>query len=141
MNIFSKTKIPFLNKALDAYSLRQKAIASNITNSTTVDYKPQKVLFEEELNAAMQVRNITGYQTDSHHLPIGSSPYNEGMPRLELSNPEVSGHGRALASGVNEVDIDNEMAELAKNQIRFKFAARFIADAFRGIQKSIRGQQ
>jgi flagellar basal body rod protein FlgB len=43
-------------------------------------------------------------------------------------------------SGVNDVDIDNEMAELAKDQIQFRFAARMITDVFRGIQKSIRGQ-
>jgi flagellar basal body rod protein FlgB len=42
-------------------------------------------------------------------------------------------------NGVNNVDLDNEMAELAKNQIRFKFSSRLIADAFRGIQRSIRG--
>ena len=49
--------------------------------------------------------------------------------------------GDPLASGVNNVDLDHEMTELAKNQIRFRFAARLMADTFRGIQKSIRGTQ
>jgi len=44
-----------------------------------------------------------------------------------------------LKSGINDVDVDSEMAELAKNQIRFKYASRLLSDSFRGIQKSIRG--
>jgi flagellar basal body rod protein FlgB len=31
------------------------------------------------------------------------------------------------------------MAELAKNQIRFKFSSRLLGDAFKGMQKAIRG--
>jgi flagellar basal body rod protein FlgB len=44
-----------------------------------------------------------------------------------------------MASGFNDVDIDHEMAELAKNQIRFKFGARIMGEMFKGIQKAIRG--
>jgi flagellar basal body rod protein FlgB len=47
--------------------------------------------------------------------------------------------GDPLASGINSVDIDQEMAELAKNQIRYKFSARLIGEAFRALQMSIRG--
>ena len=36
--------------------------------------------------------------------------------------------------------IPETLAELAKDQIHFRFAARMISDAFKGIQKSIRGQ-
>jgi flagellar basal-body rod protein FlgB len=44
-----------------------------------------------------------------------------------------------LASGVNNVDIDLEMSELAQNQIRFKYAARMIAGAFTTMRRSISG--
>ena len=42
---------------------------------------------------------------------------------------------------MNNVDLDQEMAELAKNQIRFRFSTRILGDSFRGLQKSIRGTQ
>jgi hypothetical protein len=43
INLFGKTEIPNLEKALDAYSLRHKAIASNIANATTPGYKKVEV--------------------------------------------------------------------------------------------------
>jgi flagellar basal-body rod protein FlgB len=140
VNIFLKTKIPLLNKALDAYSLRHKAIASNITNSTSPGYRAQGVEFEEHLHAAMDGSSLAGYQTDAHHLPIPGAAGIDGSSRVVELNAETSENGDPLASGINNVDVDREMAELAKNQIRFKYAARFIADTFRGIQTSIRGQ-
>jgi flagellar basal body rod protein FlgB len=47
--------------------------------------------------------------------------------------------GESTDNGANNVNIDHEMAELAKNQIRFKFASKLLGDSFRGLQKSIRG--
>lgn len=140
MNIFSKTKIPLLNKALDAYSLRHKAIASNLTNTSTPGYKAQGVEFEEKLHAAMNGNGLNGYQTDVHHIPIPGTVGIDESARIVEMDGETSENSDALASGINNVDVDREMAELAKNQIRFKYAARFIADTFRGIQTSIRGQ-
>ena len=70
-------------------------------------------------------------------MPIGGQAAPAAMPVVQT---EPSGElTDPLASGVNNVDLDGEMAELAKNQIRYKFAARLIGDTFRGIQKSIRG--
>jgi flagellar basal body rod protein FlgB len=61
------------------------------------------------------------------------------LPDASIVNPSPAGQG--IASGVNGVDIETEMAELAKNQIRFKYAAKLLGEQFRGIQKSIRGTQ
>jgi flagellar basal-body rod protein FlgB len=137
ISIFNKTDIPFLGKALDAYALRQKVIASNVANISTPGYRSQTVSFEEELADALQDTRIAGSQTNERHIPIGTTSPAEKTP--QVIQREVA-ESDTLASGVNNVDIDNEMAELAKDQIRFRFAARMIADAFRGIQKSIRGQ-
>ncbi len=137
MRLFDGTKIPVLHRALDAYTLRQKVIAGNIANITTPGYKAQSVKFEDELSGALQAGGIPGMCTDPRHMPIGgqaapaATPVVQTEPSGELTDP--------LASGVNNVDLDQEMAELAKTQLRFKFAARLIGDTFRGIQKSIKG--
>jgi flagellar basal-body rod protein FlgB len=138
MSLFNKTKIPLLGRALDAYSLRQKVIGSNIANATTVGYRSKSVKFDEELNGAIQQRSINIECTDKNHLTMGEA-LNDGEIRID----EKSKNGNSqdlLASGLNDVDIDSEMAELAKNQIQFKYAARFMSDTFKGLQKSIRGQ-
>jgi flagellar basal-body rod protein FlgB len=137
MRLFDGTKIPVLNRALDAYALRQKVIAGNLANITTPGYKAQSVKFEEELSGAMQSGSIPGKTTDPRHMAIGGSTLQGVTPTVE-STP-AGAQTDALASGVNNVDLDQEMAELAKTQLRFRFAARLIGDTFRGIQKSIRG--
>ncbi|HRI55460.1 MAG TPA: flagellar basal body protein [Anaerolineae bacterium] len=43
-----------LSLALDAASMRQRVIASNIANASTPGYAPQRVSFEAELAAADQ---------------------------------------------------------------------------------------
>jgi flagellar basal-body rod protein FlgB len=135
--LFNRTKIPLLEKALGAYSLRHKAIASNIANITTIGYKRVDVKFEDELRESLSGELISGVKTNEKHISIGVKDIREIEPELVQGNPLYNSD--PLASGVNNVDIDYEMVELAKNQIRYKLASRLIAESFRGIQKSIRG--
>lgn len=138
MKIFDGTRIPLLSKALQAYSKRNNVISSNIANIATPGYRVQRVVFEEKLSNAMEGTSLSGMQTSEKHLPIGAPSMAESSSQI-IETEEPLG-GEPLASGVNNVDIDKEMAEMAKNQIRFRFAARMISDTFKGIQKSIRGQ-
>ena len=138
ISLFNRTNIPLLGKALDAYALRQKVIASNIANIATAGYHSQTVSFEDELSGALQDSQISGTQTHQRHIPIGAP--SAADPTIQVANTNTGPGMPPNTSGVNDVDIDNEMAELAKDQIRFRFAARMIADTFKGIQKSIRGQ-
>lgn len=135
--LFNRTKIPLLEKALDAYSLRHKAIASNIANITTVGYKRIDIKFEDELRESLSGELIRGVRTNERHISIGSRDIREVEPEIVKENSMYNSD--PLASGINNVDIDYEMVELAKNQIRYKLASRLIAESFRGIQKSIRG--
>jgi len=135
--LFARTKIPLLEKALDAYSLRQRAIASNIANITTIGYKRVDVKFEEELRKSLGNEFIKGAKTHEKHFSIGVKDFDAVQPETVMEPSEYNPD--PLSSGVNNVDIDYEMAELAKNQIRYKLASRLIAESFRGIQKSIKG--
>lgn len=140
MKLFDATKIPLLGKALDVYALRQKVISSNIANITTVGYRSQNVTFEEQIAGAMQKDAVSPSVTNERHIAIGSDNPAGDVARIIDTPSDTSVSGDSLASGINDVDIDHEMADLAKNQIRFKFAARLLTESFRGIQKSIRGQ-
>ncbi len=142
MKLFERTNIPLLNKALDAYALRQKVSAANMANVTTVGYRSQSVSFEEHLAAATDGSVVQGVRTHVSHLPLGRhSAYNAGNVEAkahETRDDKPVGYNET-ASGFNDVDIDYEMTNLVQNQIQFKFGSRFLGDTFRGIQKAIRG--
>lgn len=136
MKIFNNTKIPILSKALDAYSLRHKVISSNIANIGTPGYKAKSVEFESLLNQASTAVSIQPAITDKRHFELATVSQ---TPKVVNAVPDTMSD-EEMKSGVNDVDIDVEMAEMAKNQIRFKYVSRLLGDSFRGIQKSIRGQ-
>jgi flagellar basal-body rod protein FlgB len=140
MKLFEDTKIPILSKALSAYTLRHKAISSNIANITTVGYHSQNVTFEDQLSGALSGSQIAGAQTNPEHLPVGGRSLQGASPAIESSTLDGGIEVDPTASGINDVDIDREMTELAKNQLRFKFASKLLGESFRGLQKSIRGQ-
>ena len=141
VKLFDATKIPLLSKALDAYSLRHRTISSNIANIGSAGYRPGVVSFEDQLAASRSGANVAVAVTDPRHIAVGG----EGPAEVTPVVREVpAGPGTPFdpdASGANGVDIDNEMAELAKNQIRFNYAARLIAGTFKDIQESIRGTE
>lgn len=135
--LFNKTKIPLLEKALDAYSLRQKALASNIANVMTIGYRRIDVKFEDALRESLSGELIRGERTNQRHIPIGVKDVNEVQPEIIQKSSDYNSD--PIASSVNDVDVDYEMVEIAKNQIRYRLASRLIAESFRGIQKSIKG--
>lgn len=138
MKLFESTRIPALSRALDAYALRHRVIAENIANVETKGYRSKVVAFEKELAEAMGGSGVAGARTDPRHLPLGG--FSGGGPAAHIEEADSPPDGGGPASGINQVDIDREMTELATNQVRFRFAARLLGETFRGIQKSIRGQ-
>lgn len=131
--ILEQTNIPLLNKALDVYSLRQRTISSNIANVNTTGYRKKEVKFEEVLQAQMRKR-LSGLRTNENHLPVGSLRAREVRPRvLESVSDEQF-------SGVNNVDIEQEIVEQVKNQIRFMYASRLASGKFAALRASIKGR-
>ncbi len=129
-----KEKVPFLNKALDAYALRQRTISKNIANVSSTDYKPQNVKFEEYFDE--QNTEIKGNTTISEHFKLGEDKTHEvkgNAEERELPQAEV------YFTGESHVNIDREMADLAENQIRFRFASRALKKYFEAINSSITG--
>jgi len=141
VKLFASTNIPLLSKALDAYTLRHKAISSNIANISSAGYRAQAVSFEDQLAASRSGGGVTVAVTDPRHIATGSDNPADVTPRLEDVSPGSGSAAGPNASGTNDVDIDAEMAALATNQLRFRFAARLLAGTFKDIQESIRGSQ
>ena len=132
--IFRKTNIPLLHKGLRAYSMRQKSIADNIANVDTPGFRRSEVTFEDDLKAAFKKEGVMGYITNKKHIPIGRREIEKVKPKYIIPKDPT------LASGMNNVDIDKEMAELAKNQIRYQGASILIGNIFSRLKSAIRGE-
>lgn len=115
-----------LEKFIDYCSVKNKVISKNIANIGTENYKRQDVNFKEVLNSVGEMK-----ATNSKHLKL---------PEINQENFEIS-KDKSLenTSGINNVDIDKEMSELATNSIQFRFASRKIGDYYRGLQNVIKG--
>ena len=130
--VLENTSLPLLGKALDVYSLRQKAIASNIANINTVGYQANRVDFEEQLQQQMD-KGLSGRTANERHIPLGRKGITEVTPELVRDESET------LSSGVNNVDIDQEIVEQVKNEIRYMYATRMARGKFDGLRASIKG--
>ena len=119
-----------LEQALSASSLRQKVISNNIANVNTPGYKKSEVLFEDMLQSALNGKKMSMLQTNERHLPVRQS----GIPAPKInvvSNTSIRIDG-------NNVDIDSEMAELAKNNIYYNAVVQQLGGYFSGIKSAIK---
>lgn len=99
--------INVLDKAADASWMRNDIISNNLANVSTPNYKRKDVQFETYLIAQV----------------AGGDSLDENIDEIDLSNltPTTYVDQANLSYRVdgNNVDIETESAELAKNQIRY----------------------
>lgn len=133
-NLFGKTLIPFLSKSLDVAMLRQRSAAANIANITTQDYRRTEVRFEEKLQNAVGQWRIKGKMTDARHRQLGQRDLSTVNPEVVQPNDPKS------PSGVNNVDIDQEMADLSRNQLKYQLDIRLLTKGFKSLKTSIHGR-
>jgi flagellar basal-body rod protein FlgB len=127
-------KTLMLEKALDAAWMRNEAISNNIANVNTPGFKKSYVRFEEYLQDANEKFQISGIKKDERFLPIGKD-------RIISANPEmVQENSTSMRRDENNVDIDVEMAELAKNTIKYNALISQMSKEFSKIKYAINGR-
>ena len=132
--IFNKTTLPATMKSLDASMLRARVISNNIANVNTPGYQRVEVSFEDELRTALNRSSVRGVTTNAKHFPLGRKD-------ISAINPQISKPIDATQpSGVNNVDIDHEMAKLAENQILYNYSAKFAKGTFTKLNSAIQGR-
>lgn len=129
MDLFSGT-ISTLDKALSYSSTKQKVISQNIANVDTPNYKAKDVSFKAAFNEALGESLITN-RTNVRHFVFNKNNHSTStiMTKNQVSYNE---------SG-NSVDIDQEMADLATNQIYYNALTERISGKFSSLQNVIRG--
>lgn len=132
--LLNKTNLPVITRAMDAAMLRSRTIANNIANVTTPGYRRVEVSFEEQLRTALDRTRLKGSKTDAQHLDLGRK--NLSDVNAEAYHP----YDPTQPSGVNNVDIDAEMAKLAETQIMYNYAVKFGQGVFKKINAAIQAR-
>ncbi|WP_338452043.1 flagellar basal body rod protein FlgB [Niallia oryzisoli] len=128
MSLFSGT-ISTLENALNYSATKQKVISQNIANVDTPNYKAKDVSFKAALDQAVG-QSISTNRTDNRHFVFTKPSYSLSIMNKNLVSYNENG---------NSVDIDQEMADLAKNQIYFNALTERINGKFSTLQNVIRG--
>jgi len=122
-----------LENALDAATLRQQVIANNIANAGTPGYRGKAVAFEEEMRKALAAENddelsVRPVSLDEPAGISGMQVHTKG--EWEKVRPVVYDTGQPI-------DINQEMVNLAKNQIQYTMLTDKISGMMSGLTKCI----
>ena len=125
MDILNKRSMEITAMAMDGLAARHKAITSNIANANTSGYSRIEVEFEGQLNRFLQNGEKTGPDKEDF-----KAKYSAFKPQIIITPSDGTS---------NNVNIEMEMAELAKNSMRYNALAAMQAKALKGMQEVIRG--
>jgi flagellar basal-body rod protein FlgB len=128
--IFNSTE--YLEKGLDASWKRNEVISDNIANVDTVGFKRSEVQFESIFKEALESGSFAARRTRDGHMDIGSSSIDD-----VTSTITVDGSTSMRLDG-NNVDIDYESAELAKNTIYYNTLIQKLTSEFTRLRMAIK---
>jgi flagellar basal-body rod protein FlgB len=129
MKLFSNT-FQSLENAMNYSSTKQKVISQNIANADTPFYKAKDVKFNGSFRNELEA-SIDAYRTDNRHFDFKITPSaNSGV--VTKNNLQYNNNG-------NSVDVDQEMSDLATNQIYYNALADRLSGKFQSMQNVIRG--
>lgn len=135
-HLFS-SKLPLMNRAMDAYSTRLQTTSKNIANATSPFYRPERVKFEEFFHQQeVVIKGAASSDGSAVSIPVGKTS-SEDVPG-EKENRAIP-EAEIFFSGETHVNLDKEMSEMAQNQIKFRFASAMTKKFFGGLGNSIRG--
>ncbi len=117
MEIFKTDKLDILKKVLDCSTARNRAIANNLANIDTPGFQRSDVRFVDHLREAISSGN----------------PEQVAAVEPELYNTNFT----PTRNDGNNVDIDVEMGEMAKNGMLFKTFSTLLAAKYQRLRDAI----
>lgn len=126
--MFTGSNYKVLNGALDASSMRQEMISSNISNVNTPGYKAKRVDFEDTLKRVMDGSGMTS----THTKHFGASDVSSVTPEIKEQT------GNRINEDGNNVAIDTEMAELSANTIYYQALSTQMNNYYSNIRSVLR---
>lgn len=122
-----------LEQAISAASLRHKVIADNIANVNTPGFKRSEVRFEDvlrETTASASKKQLELSVTHERHI-ASQARFGSVSPQIMTINDN------SVRTDGNNVDIEVEMANMAKNNIYYDAAVQQLSRHFTSIKSVI----
>ncbi len=121
-----------LSKTLDLRSQRHGAVASNIANAETPNYKSVQVSFEDELQKTLpRDDKLKMKTTHPGHMPALLDP-NDVTAAVEYEDTQV------MRPDGNTVDLDREIVKMSKNQLMYNAVSRLLSKKFSGLKNTMK---
>jgi len=118
-----------LGKVLDLRLQRQNVVMTNLANMDIPSFKARRLEFEKELQSALNIgTKLT--RTSNEHTP---GAFDERTFKGELDK----GWKPQVVAGLDAVDMDKEMAIMAKNTLMYNAIGDITKKSFEGLQKVI----
>ena len=120
-----------VGNVLDMQLQRQNVISSNMANVKTPGYKTRTLSFEDELQAALGL-DAKGKMSRPHrkHMPAVFDPKGFGPEWEKAFKPRI-------VHGEDRVDLDKEMALMAKTNLQYSALTSIIRSRFEGLKQII----
>lgn len=123
--------VGLIGRVLDMQLQRQNVVASNMANIKTPGYRARKLMFEDELQAALGM-DAKGKmsRTDEKHMPAVFNPEGFGPEWEKAFKPRI-------VHGEDRVNLDKEMALMAKTNLHYSALTTVMRSRFEGLRQII----
>ena len=121
-----------LERALSASAVKHQVITNNIANVNTPGYKSKQVNFEQVLQHELSGNTLNLRRTNTGHIA--------GSNLLNVQTMIYADNNHSVRTDGNNVDIDHESAEMAKNQLYYSAVAQQISRYFNNLKTVINGR-
>lgn len=156
MHFIDSKTIDVTSLALDGLMQKHRAVSANIANSEVAGYKRQDVSFEDQLNEILEKEyEKESYKSmnskispvdpqtvmRSHQMSAATASkaieakQAYGAFKPTLFNDEAS----AISENGNNVNVEKEMVELAKNTAKYSVLSELLGKKLSGVSEIIRG--
>ena len=112
INNLDEINYNMLKQSINTADMRQKVISQNLANINTKGYKAWKVVFDDQLNK-QQNSSLQLATTNNKHIANETNSDETSNYTIEKDNTT------SMRTDGNNVDIDNEMSNLAANTILY----------------------
>jgi flagellar basal-body rod protein FlgB len=110
---------------------RQNVVASNLANINTKDFKPMRLEFEKQIQDALATQSGKHMSTTQpEHMPAKFDAQSSQAEVMDQIRPRK-------VQGADTVDLDREMAVMAKNTLSYKALATILQKNFEGLKTAI----
>lgn len=141
MPMFPKI-VDTLSLSMKAANLRNQVITNNIANVNVPGFRGSDVVFEQHLRQALESTSKPGEETGlrgitTHPLHIPIPPIDEVAASTAPEPQIVPREGDLMRQDGNNVDMEEQMAKMAANQLWYQSLVRSVSDEFTRLRTAI----